>query len=306
MENRPPTRLKSISEFHISRCLPPPEHPMISVVDFGKVPRSANIGNNSWVFDFYQISLKKGIDFKMKYGQQQYDFDDGVMAFIAPNQVFKIDHEINPTQKRSGWMLLIHPDFLWNTQLAKKIKDYDYFDYSINEALFLSEKEEKTVNGIIENVRQEYSANIDKFSKHIIISQIETLLGYSERFYNRQFITREKSNHQILRSLEELLNNSFQNDDLATKRLLTVQDIAQQLNISQKYLSTLLKVLTGLSTQQHIHNKLIEKAKQKLSTTDLSISEIAYDLGFEYSQSFSKLFKSKTSQSPSEFRSSFS
>ncbi|OXA76550.1 AraC-type DNA-binding protein [Flavobacterium aquidurense] len=305
MENKQPIRLESISEFHSSRGLPLPEHPLISVIDFGKVSRSVNIGENSWVFGFYQISLKKGIDFNMKYGQQKYDFESGVMGFIAPNQVFKIDHEANPAQKRSGWMLLVHPDFLWNTTLAKTIKEYEYFGYSINEALFLSAKEEKTVNGIIENIRQEYQANIDKFSKQIIISQIETLLGYSERFYNRQFITREKSNHQILKNLEGLLNNHFQNDSLILKGLPTVHDIAGQLNISQKYLSTLLKVLTGQSTQQHIHNKLIEKAKEKLSTTNLSISEIAYDLGFEHSQSFSKLFKSKTSQSPLKFRSGF-
>ena len=305
MENKQPIRLRSISEFHNSRGLPQPEHPLISVIDFAKVPRSADISNKSWVFDFYQITLKKGIDFKMKYGQQKYDFDEGVMGFIAPNQVFRIDMEANTTLKRSGWMLLVHPDFLWNTQLAKTIKQYEYFDYSINEALFLSEKEEKTVNGIIENIRQEYHANIDKFSKQIIISQIETLLGYSERFYNRQFITREKTNHQILESLEELLNNYFQNEALLSKGLPTVHDIAEKLNVSQKYLSSLLKLLTGQSTQHHIHDKLIEKAKEKLSTTNLSISEIAYDLGFEHSQSFSKLCKSKTNQSPMEFRAGF-
>lgn len=305
MENRQPIRLRSISEFHASRELPQPEHPLISVIDFGKIPRTAQIGGNSWVFDFYQISLKKGIDFKMKYGQQAYDFDLGVMGFIAPNQVFRIETEPEAAQKRSGWMLLVHPDFLWNTPLAKTIKNYEYFDYSINEALFLSDKEEKTVNAIIETIRQEYHANIDKFSKQIIVSQIETLLGYSERFYNRQFITREKSSHQILESLEKLLDEYFRNEQLISKGLPTVHDIATKLNVSQKYLGSLLKILTGLSTQQHIHQKLIEVAKERLSLTDLSVSEIAYDLGFEHSQSFSKLFKSKTGQSPLEFRASF-
>lgn len=305
MENRQPIRLRSISEFHASRELPQPEHPLISVIDFGKIPRTAQIGGNSWVFDFYQISLKKGIDFKMKYGQQAYDFDLGVMGFIAPNQVFRIETEPEAVQKRSGWMLLVHPDFLWNTPLAKTIKNYEYFDYSINEALFLSDKEEKTVNAIIETIRQEYHANIDKFSKQIIVSQIETLLGYSERFYNRQFITREKSSHQILESLEQLLDEYFRNEQLISKGLPTVHDMAAKLNVSQKYLGSLLKILTGLSTQQHIHQKLIEVAKERLSLTDLSVSEIAYDLGFEHSQSFSKLFKSKTGQSPLEFRASF-
>ena len=307
MENQSPIRLKTISEFHKSRGLAQPEHPLISVIDFGTIPRSADIRDKSWIFDFYQVSLKRGIDFKMKYGQQAYDFDEGVLGFIAPNQVFKIEHEPHATQNqiRSGWMLLVHPDFFWNTPLAKAIKQYEYFDYAINEALFLSEKEEATLNAIIENIRQEYHANIDKFSKQIIISQIETLLSYSERFYHRQFLTREKSNHQVLHRLEELLNHYFDQEDLISRGLPSVQYVGDQLHISQKYLSTLLKVLTGQSTQQHIHNKLIDKAKEKLSTTNLSVSEIAYALGFEHSQSFSKLFKSKTDLSPIEFRQSF-
>ena len=202
-------------------------------------------------------------------------------------------------------MLLIHPDFLWNTPLAKRIKKYEYFDYSINEALFLSEKEENTIIGIMHNIQNEYHSNIDKFSQNIIISQIEVLLNYSERFYHRQFITRKITNHKVLDSLEEILTEYFNSDELTGKGLPTVQYIAGQLNVSPNYLSSLLKVLTGQSTQQHIHNKLIEKAKEKLSTTDLSISEIAYELGFEHSQSFSKLFKSKTNISPMEFRRSF-
>lgn len=300
-----PVRLKSISDFHSSRGLPPPEHPLISIIDFGKVPQNVVIGDHSWLFDFYQISLKKGIDFKMKYGQQEYDFDEGVMGFIAPNQVFRIHTDHQQVQKRSGWMLLVHPDFLWNTPLAKTIRHYEFFGYNIHEALFLSEKEEKILNAIVKNITQECHTNIDKFTKQIIISQIETLLGYSERFYNRQFITREKSNHRILENLEELLEKYFNNDDLISLGLPTVHEVADRLNVSQKYLSSMLKILTGKSTQQHIHEKLIEKAKEKLSTTNLSVSEIAYKLGFEHSQSFSKLFKSKTGQSPLEFRSGF-
>lgn len=307
MEQRQPQRIKSISEFHQSRGLPKPEHPLISIVDYASVKRSPGIGEISWVFDFYQISVKKGIDGKFRYGQQEYEFnfDEGVMFFIAPNQVFKIQLDNHSTTKRSGWMLLIHPDFFWNTPLAKTIKRYEFFDYSVNEALLLSEKEEKTLNGIIDNIRQEYYANVDRFSKQIIISHIEALLNYSERFYNRQFITREKSNHQILERLEELLAGYFNNDELISKGLPSVQYIAGRLNVSPKYLSGLLKVLTGQSTQQHIHDKLIEKAKEKLSTTSLTVSEIAYELGFEHSQSFSKLFKTKTNLSPLEFRQSF-
>lgn len=304
-QQRKTQRIKSIIEFHRTRGLPQPEHPLISVVDFSMIQHNADIGEVNWVFDFYQISLKKGINGKFKYGQQEYDFDEGVMGFLSPNQVFRIEPDPNPTTQRSGWILLIHPDFFWNTPLAKNIRQYEFFDYSVNEALFLSNKEEKTLNEIIENIKQEYHANIDKFSQNIIVSHIETLLNYSERFYNRQFITREKSNHQILERLEKLLTDYFNNDDLISKGLPTVQYIADTLSTSPKYLSSLLKVLTGQSTQQHIHDKLIEKAKEKLSTTNLSVSEIAYTLGFEYPQSFSKLFRAKTKLSPLEFRQSF-
>ncbi|HXD94710.1 MAG TPA: helix-turn-helix transcriptional regulator [Bacteroidia bacterium] len=298
-------RIKTISEFHQLRGLPKPEHPLISVVDYSKIKHSPENNPTSMVFDFYSISIKRGLSGKMVYGQLEYDFDEGIMFFIAPNQVFRMEVEPNPTTKRSGWILLIHPDFLWNTPLTKTIKQYEYFDYSVNEALFLSEKEEATIDNIIQNIQQEYHSNIDKYSQSIIMSQIETLLNYSERFYQRQFITRKITNHKILDRLEKLLTDYFNNDDLIAKGLPTVQHIADALNVSQSYLSGLLKVLTGQSTQQHIHNRLIEKAKEKLSTTNLSVSEIAYELGFEHSQSFSKLFKTKTNLSPLEFRQSF-
>ncbi|MET3037576.1 helix-turn-helix transcriptional regulator [Chryseobacterium sp. NRRL B-14859] len=304
MEQRETQRIKTISEFHRLRGLPNPEHPLVSIIDYSSIKRPANIDEVNLILDFYMISLKRGIGGKMYYGQQEFDFDDGLMAFMEPNQVFRIQSDPASKEERSGWLLLIHPDFLWNTALAKGIRRYEYFDYSVNEALFLSEKEQKTLNNIIDNIKQEYQTNIDRFSKQIIISQIESLLNYSERFYNRQFITREKSNHQILERLEKLLDEYFEHK-IAEKGLLSVQFIADELNISPKYLSTLLKTLTGQNTQQHIHNKLIEVAKEKLSTTNLSVSEIAYEMGFEHSQSFSKLFKSKTAQSPLEFRGSF-
>ncbi|MFT3704496.1 MAG: helix-turn-helix transcriptional regulator [Agriterribacter sp.] len=301
MANTTPIRIKSISEFHRMRGLPQPEHPLISVVDYSKLAPA----EGSAVFDYYSISIKRGVNGKMFYGQQEYDFDEGVMYFLAPNQVLRVMPDPEATKERSGWILLIHPDFLWNTPLAKTIKQYEFFDYSVNEALFLSEKEEAVLNNIIKNIQQEYHSNIDKFSQQIIISQIETLLNYAERFYHRQFITRKISNHQVLDRLEKLLTDYFNNEDVTAKGLPTVQYIADSLNVSPGYLSGLLKVLTGQSTQQHIHDKLIEKAKEKLSTTDLSVSEIAYELGFEHPQSFSKLFKTKTQLSPLEFRQSF-
>ncbi len=302
METKKPLRIKSITDLHRLAEFPKPVHPLISIVDYAQTKEVEGV--NAVVFDFYSISVKRGVD-KMIYGQQAYDFDEGVMACIAPNQVLRA-REHAAENERSGWILFLHPDFLWNTALAKKIKQYAYFHYSANEALFLSEKEELIVNGIVENIRQEYHSNIDKFSQDVLIAQLELLFTYAQRFYERQFITRKISNAKVLTRLEDLLTAYFSNEEQLSRGLPTVQYIAAELNLSPKYLSSLLKQLSGQSTQQHIHNKLIEKAKEKLSTTDLSVSEIAYALGFEHSQSFSKMFKSKTRQSPLEFRQSFS
>ncbi|MGA0556085.1 helix-turn-helix domain-containing protein [Larkinella sp. VNQ87] len=299
-----PYRIKTISEYHQFRGLPKPEHPLISVINLETVRQSPDDETNL-VFDFYSIALKRNFNAKIKYGQQEYDFDEGVLFFISPGQVFRILRDKNSERRQSGWMVLIHPDFLWNTSLAGKIKQYEYFDYAVHEALFLSEKEEATLLDVIRNIEQEYRASIDMFSQNIIIAHLEVLLAYAERFYQRQFITRKITNHQILNRLETLLAEYFNNEALLQQGLPSVAYVAEALNVSPTYLSSLLKVLTGQTTQQHIHDTLIEKAKEKLSVTDLSVSEIAYALGFEHPQSFSKLFKTKTSLSPLEFRQSF-
>ncbi|WP_439557072.1 helix-turn-helix domain-containing protein [Dyadobacter sp.] len=299
-----PIRFKTISEFHKYRSLSAPEHPLVSVIDMSQVRHIA--GNEPPIVkDFYSVALKRNFTVKMKYGQQDVDFDSGVMFFMAPGQVLRFGTDIDTEVQQSGWMLMLHPDLLWNTPLAKGIKQYEYFDYSVTEALFVSEKEEATLNTIIENIRQEYRANMDKFSQDLIVAQIELLLKYSERFYHRQFLTRKNVNHKILDRLEEIINAYFNSPDLMQKGLPTVQHVAENLHISPNYLSNMLKTLTGQTTQQHIHNRLIEKAKERLSVTDLSVSEIAYELGFEHPQSFSKLFKTKTNYSPLEFRASF-
>jgi len=296
-----PIRIKSITEVHRIAGVEKPHHPLVSIVDVSKFTGDSDV--HAVIFDFYAVSLKRGCN-NLLYGQQKYDFDEGLMAFMAPGQILRGEAGGLPP-KLEGWMMFIHPDFLWNTPLAKKIKQYEYFSYATNEALFLSDKEETMMNGIVENIRNEYRANIDKFSQDVIIAQLELLFTYAQRFYERQFITRKITNHKILERLEKVLDDYFRNEDLLSKGLPTVQFVADSLNISVKYLGSLLKQLTGQTTQQHIHEKLIEKAKEKLSTSELSVSEIAYELGFEHSQSFSKLFKSKTRQSPLEFRASF-
>jgi AraC family transcriptional activator of pobA len=304
MENKLPIRLKTITEFHKLWELPKLEHPLISVVDYKQINHSLVGSDQALIMDYYSITIKRDLGVKIIYGQESFDFDEGLMFFMAPNQVFKIEKEIRNTTNHSGWILLIHPDFLWNSPLAKTIKKYEFFNYSMHEALFLSEKEEGMIINIIQNIQLEYHSNIDTFSQNIIISQLETLLNYSERFYQRQFITRKTANHKILERIENLLDTYF-DDDLSNKGLPTVKFIAESLNISPSYMSSLLKLLTGRSTQQHIQNKILEKAKEKLSTTNLSVGEIAYELGFEHSQSFNKFFKTKTKLSPLEFRTSF-
>ncbi|RKE81603.1 helix-turn-helix domain-containing protein [Chryseobacterium sp. AG363] len=299
-----PVRIKTISDFHKLRGLPGPKHPLINVINFEDMTEHTKVGKQSLLFDFYMISLKRDMEHKYRYGQNDYDFDEGVMFFMAPHQILSVIRE-EQGRNPSGWMLMIHPDFLWNTALSTSIKRYEFFDYSVNEALFLSEDEELKMKQIIENIKQEYQSNIDQFSQHIIISQLETLFNYSQRFYQRQFITRKKVIHQFLERLENFLSDYFEGKNIIEHGLPTVQLLSEKLNISPQYMRAMLKSLTGQTTQQIIHEKLIEKAKERLSTTELTISEIAYELGFEHPQSFNKLFKAKTNISPLEFRNSF-
>ncbi|QKG52534.1 helix-turn-helix domain-containing protein [Hymenobacter sp. BRD67] len=297
---------KTLSEFHEFAQLPKPQHPLLSVVDVGAVPHRAEAEPTPMLLDFYAISVKRMRNVSMKYGQQPFDFNEGILSFMAPSQVFSmaVANKAEAVEK-SGWVVYIHPDFLWNTSLARTIKQYDFWDYSLSEGLFLSAREEATITNIILAIEQECSGTIDRFSKQIIISQVEGLLNYADRFYHRQFITREKANHQVLERLETLLHQYFASPNLAERGLPTVQYVAECLNLSPKYLSNILRLTTGQNTQQHIHAQLIAKAKEKLSTTTLTVSEIAYELGFEHLPSFSKLFKTKTNQSPVEFRASF-
>lgn len=305
MANTQPMHIKTISEYHQIMGLPKPEHPLISIISFDLQDKRLYHESSNWIFDFYTIALKRNFTGKIKYGQQEYDFDEGIMTFMSPGQVLRIELKEGEQYNHSGFLLLFHPDFLWNTHLARQIKQYEYFDYSVHEALFLSEKEELIIIGILKNIEQEYHGHIDKFTQNIIVAQLEVLLNYSERFFQRQFVTRKITNTQLLIRMEDYLKQYFNSDELINKGLPTVKSISEHLNISPNYLSALLKSLTGKSTQQHIQDKIIEKARHQLATTNLSVSEIAYNLGFGHPQSFSKLFKIKTRMSPLEFRASF-
>lgn len=295
--------INSISELHRLMGLPKPLHPLISLINMDGVQSSEKTEDIHFLLNFYGVSLKKNISGKLKYGQNYYDFDEGVLAMTAPKQILSVGNEDN--YKVSGYWLVFHADFILNYPLGKIIKDYGFFSYAVNEALHLSDKEEQMLEGIFKNIEQEYQTSIDQFSQDVMVSHLELFLNYCNRFYNRQFLTRKKSGNDLLSKMEELLDEYFKNDKLRESGLPTVQYFAEKMNVSSNYLSDMLRVLTGQSTQQHIHNKLIEKAKETLTTTHLSVSEIAYQLGFEHPQSFSKLFKSKTNLTPVEFRASF-
>jgi len=298
-------RLNSLAEFHSLCNLPQPEHPLISLIDYSQVVYPFEENQISWTQEFYSIGLKRNVSAKFNYGQQVYDFNKGLLSFISPLQFLKIEINQDVNVQPSGWLLLIHPDFLWNTSLAKKIKHFDFFGYAANEALFLSEKEEKVVERILFAIENEYQSNMDKFSQELILNQVERLLIYAERFYERQFLTRKKSNYDLLEKFENILISYFDRQEGLEKGLPTVTSIAEELHISPNYLGSLLRIHTQQNAQQHIQNKMVDYAKQRLSTTGMSVSEIAYELGFEYPQSFSKLFKKKTNQSPLEFRRAF-
>lgn len=299
-ERLPVIKINSISEQHHYMGLPKPEHPLISIFKIDDLPRT-NHDAVRMTMNLYTISLKRNVDNKIKYGQSYYDFDEGIMGLMSPGQIFTNDHRGNIT----GWFLAFHPDFIRNYPLGQKIKDYGFFSYHVNEALHVSEKEESMILNIMDSIKKEYHASIDNYSQDVMVSHLEVLLNYTNRFYNRQFITRKTPNLELVNKIENLLTVYLDNELGQEHGLPTVQYLSEQLNISANYLSDMLRKYTGQSAQKHIHYQLTEKAKNYLVTTTLSVSEISYLLGFEHPQSFSKWFKSKTDQSPVEYRSSF-
>ncbi|WP_431292067.1 helix-turn-helix domain-containing protein [Pedobacter sp. P26] len=300
-----PYKFSSLTEAHRMLGLTQPKHPLISLINNEDHPVEMNGQPNSHILNFYKISYKPKLGGRLKYGQSYYDFDEGGLLFAAPNQIIGHEEDLS-LSVCSLYTLLIHPDFLLSYPIAKKIKSYGFFSYSANETLHLSVKEKNTIITIFKSIEEELNSRIDDFSQDVIITQIELLLNYSNRFYKRQFITRKVLNSDLLQKLEELLEDYFKDKLPMFKGLPTVQYLSDHLNVSPSYLSDLLRSLTGQNAQQHIHQKLIEKAKEKLSGTRLSVSEVAYELGFEHPQSFNKLFKAKTQVSPLAFRKLFS
>lgn len=296
-----PLKISSISELHRLLQLPKPLHPLISLVDNTEMSVNKELLNRNFVLNFYKISYKFSENGKMGYGQGYYDFNEGGMMFTAPNQVLSTEEEA----EYHGYTLLVHPDFIRNYPLAKNIKNFGFFSYDTNEALHLSDKEKTVIVGLLQNILGELNTAIDEISQDVIVSYIEVLLNYSNRFYKRQFITRKSFNNDLLSKMENLLDGYFNRQETLTKGLPTVEFLASELNLSPHYLSDMLRNLTGQNAQQHIHEKLIEKAKEYLTTTNFSVAEVAYQLGFEHSQSFNKLFKKKMNTTPLSYKQSF-
>lgn len=298
--SKAPHLFNSISELHRALGLPKPLHPLISLVDYSNIIVDTAELEKGMLFNFYKISYKKNFSGKIKYGQNHYDFDEGGLSFISPNQVITaLEGEVD----YGGYTLLIHPDFIRAYPLGKTIKNYGFFSYAVNEALYLSEKEKQVIIGLFKNIETELDSAIDQVSQDVLVSQVELLLNYSKRYYNRQFITRKTASSELLIRFESLLADHFDTEK-ALNGLPAVEDFAAALNVSAHYLSDMLRTLTGQNTQQHIHAKLIEKAKELLSARELSVAEVAYQLGFEHPQSFNRLFKSKAKLSPLDFRQS--
>jgi AraC-like DNA-binding protein len=277
-----------------------PKHPLIGIIDFSKLDFSVHHSQKVST-GFYTVMLKNLCPGAFRYGRNYYDFQEGTLFFTAPNQVIALE-DPDETQDVYGWGLVFHPELLRGTSLAAKMKEYSFFSYSVHEALHISEKEKAKLTEIVKDIETELNQNIDKHSKTLIVSTIELLLNYSNRYYDRQFITRTESNKDLISDFEGILGNYFESEELHNLGFPSVKHFAEQLHLSPNYLSDLLKKETGKNGTEHIQFHVIELAKDKLLSSTVSVSEIAYDLGFEYPQYFSKMFKKRTGMTPAEYR----
>lgn len=302
--NRVPEKISTISALHASLGIKGPKHPLISIINLEEIVTDSPTVEESLSFsyNFYIIGLKKNYEAKVRYGQNYYDFDSGILSCIGPGQIISVDS--SAPQQLEGYLLVVHSDFFAQYPLAKRIKEYGFFSYATNEALHMSDAEELTIISMLKNMQNESSTPIDHFTQDLLVSNLELLLNYCNRFYNRQFITRKHVTSDIISSFETLLNSYIDNGESIVNGLPTVHYFAEKLSTTPNYLSDLLRASTGRSASHHIQDKAIEKAKELLGSTELTVAEIAYQLGFEFPQSLNKLFKKKTSITPLDYRQS--
>jgi AraC-like DNA-binding protein len=292
-------RVQTISELHEIAGFEKPKHPLVTVIDYSKVDVKDTPESGNFICSFYSVNFKKHCDFI--YGRQVFDHKEGTLHCTAPEQVITFNRK-RKAYSSEGWGLYFHPELIRNSSLGKKINEYSFFSYAENEALHLSEQEKHTLLYVLKQVENEYNTNIDHYSRDLIISNIELLLNYCKRFYGRQFITRTNQSKDVIIRFEEFVTDYFNTDKLRNNGIPTVKYCAEAMNLSPNYFSDMLKSETGKNTQEHIHYHLLEKAKTMLVSSDKNINQIAYELGFEYAQSFSKFFKKKAGVSPTLFR----
>ncbi|MEM6348311.1 MAG: helix-turn-helix domain-containing protein [Bacteroidota bacterium] len=298
-------QIKSISQFHEMLSFPPPEHPLISLLEEKKEgprpPIDPSLFNLRFSAELYAIIYKDKVSGSLSYGRNSYDFQEGTLIFSSPGQVFSSQGE-DEYSENQGWTLLFHPDLLHKSELGKKMDSYSYFSYDVNEALHLSLKEERFISEVVAQIKEEYSQNLDRHSQKLILSNLELLLNYCDRFFDRQFYTRSNINKDFVSKFESVLKAYFNTEKVSDLGVPSASYFGEKLNMSTNYLSDLLKKETGKSIKEHIDGRIIDKAKTILLNSNQSIGEIAYGLGFEYPQSFSRLFKNKTGMSPLDYR----
>jgi AraC-like DNA-binding protein len=292
-------RVASINELHNITGFEKPKHPLVSVIDYSKVNIVDAPNSGSFVCSFYTVNFKKNCHFM--YGRQPFDHQEGTLHCTAPEQIITFDRK-RDTGSSEGWGLYFHPELIRNSNLGKKIHEYSFFSYEENEALHLSDEEKQTLLSILKQMENEYNTNIDHYSHELIISNIELFLNYCKRYYGRQFITRTNQNKDLIVNFENFLSEYVNSDKLKTIGIPSVKHCAEAMKLSANYFGDLLKSETGKNAQEHIHYFLLEQAKNLLVSSEKRINEIAYDLGFEYPQNFSKLFKKKVGLSPIDFR----
>ena len=296
-------KIQTISQVHDFFGLAKPKHPLVTVLKIIDKFRQMGLSKVHYSTDLYQVTFKSVNCADLRYGRNSYDYQDGTLLFVGPGQTLQIAiDEDNATSDYDSWTLLFHPDLIRRSELGKKIDAYTFFSYDVSEALHLSDEEKRTLEEIISRIEIEYSLNIDRHSQELIVSQIKLLLDYCTRYYERQFYTRTNLNKDIVSEFEQLLKDYFNPGNLSQKGIPSVKYFGKALNLSPYYLSDLLKKETGRNTQEYIHDYIIERAKTALLNSNDPVSQIAYDLGFEYPQHFSKVFKNKTGMSPKEYR----
>ncbi|WP_196890245.1 helix-turn-helix domain-containing protein [Aureivirga sp. CE67] len=281
--------------------LPGPKHPLITFIDYSETPFKMKLPKHKFICNFYQISFKSDQNGFVKYGRETYDYQEGTLIYVAPNQVVEYATS-DEVEMNSGWTLFFHADLIRSFSLDKKMKDYSFFNYQSNEALHISEKEKEIIESIMHKIQIELDSNLDDFSEEVIVSNLELLFNYSKRFYNRQFITRKRFNSDVISEFIDLLENYFEKNIQQESGLPTTQYFAEKLNYSSNYLNELVKKQTGKSVSEHINFKVLELAKSSLLNTTKTVSEIAFELGFTYSQYFSRFFKKNTGKTPIEYR----